>query len=337
MNNVLFWPEKTEYINKKVSKEIASHLFLFCNYQPDEIQVFGHDAKFLLGVMNLYKLIVDASIILMLPQIARTNKVQYNKEKLDSYIKNISVLRTVLCHNVSVENGESDLQAQYKLWLKKTIGKIELQEEKDYEKAVKTLETMGDDICKYLCDFINKAKFCPRKINVITSWEEAIFSFYKKKSGIKIFLGQMKDVYLSRCSMGSNHFQIHRLKQKVAHWFQCYYCQKGEVQIENLQKILDIHGKKLSKDVCSSIEKELIMEKGKLEAIKKEIALKLGLVSPERLTFYHYQEYYCMELDLKLRNTLIVMKKSGEANMLPESLMQELIENEFVDIHSEDF
>lgn len=337
MKSILFLPDAAEQMNQKVSKRIAPHLFLFCNYQPDQIKVFSSDAKFCQGVMNLYKLIVDASIISMLPKIARINKISFDNKRLDEHIRTISMLRTVLGHNVSIRNGTGDLQKQYDLWLKQVTGKTELKKEEDYEPAVKALEQIGIDIFKILARFIDQAAVCSRKENVTASWEEIIFTFYTKRSGQKIFLGQMRDAYLSRCPTGGNYFQKHRLNLKLAHWFQCYYCQKKEAQIDNLQKILTVYGKNLNKSVCINIQTEIEEGENELTILKRDIALKLKVDSPNNLSFYHYQEYYCMELDKKLKNILNEIKESGQGNMLPESLIQKLIEEEFTDIHSEDF
>ncbi len=337
MKSILFFPDLTELLNQKVSKKIAPHLFLFCHYQPDQVRVFSFDARFCQGVMNLYKLVVDASIIGMLYKIAKPNKIVFDQKKLDGHIKTISMLRTVLGHNISEQNGTSDLQKQYESWLKQATGKTVIQNAEDYEPAVKILEQMGADICRILDQFINQAALRPERKEVAASWEETIFAFYKKSPGQKIFLGQMKDAYLSRCYAGSINIQKNRLKRKLACWFQSYYCQKQEEQIRNLHKILDVYGAKLDKNVCRQIQVEAEEEEHRLEEIKRKVASKLGVISTDYLTPYQYQEYYFLEMNQKLQDALLRMKKSGKGSMLPESLMQELIEKEFAEIHSEDF
>lgn len=335
MKNVLFSAEETDMLNQKVSRQIAPHLFLFCNYQPDLVKVFNPDAQFLEGVMNLYKLVFDAGIIVMIPKIARLNKVSYDKNSLEDRIRTVHMLRTVLAHNVSDRNGTGELHQQFKYWIKQVTGKTEISLDTDYQAAISVLEKTGSGICEILNQFIEQAALCKKQESIISTWEDVIFEFYKKKTNEYIFLGQMRNAYLSRCSNGS--IQNNRLKRKVADWFRCFYCKKEEDQINNLQKILDEYGQNLSSDVCKDIKQEIQTEKEKLIEKNMQIADAVHCSSPARLTVYHYQEYYCLDLVVKLKKTLQKMKESGQANMLPEYLMQELIEEEFGDVHSEDF
>ena len=70
--------------------------------------------------------------------------------------------------------------------------------------------------------------------------------------------------------------------------------------------------------------------------IQKQVAKKICHDNIDALNDYSYKEYYFMNLKQSLRAVLADAKQQG-LTMLPEDLMQLLIERDFNEIHSEDF
>lgn len=333
MKSIVFSPEAAELLNGKVASKIAPHLFLVCNYEPEQILLFGTDAKFVQGGLNLYRFVIDASIIHEIDKIAKKCNIGYDRS-LKDYIRDISIIRTAFSHNLSQKNGTGYQQEAYNEWLKRAINKDQIMAAEDYEKALEKLEKMGADIYRILDRFLDKAAGVQDKNALISVWEETIISFYLKKSNENIFLGQMRDAYLSRCVNGK--IEKKNLKYNIAKWFQSFFCQKHEDRIKELENILRLYGSRMRKDDILKVEKDIDLHKSSLDAIKTQVATAICYGDQSRVSVYAYQQYYLANLKDKLNNILSVVKCTN-GTMLPEDMLQQLIEEEFKGIRGEDF
>ena len=76
-NNILWSSEESVRLNKKIQDNIAKHLFLTCNYEIGPLQqVISEDAKYLTAVLNLYKFLIDSSIINKLDSLRKGHSEQ---------------------------------------------------------------------------------------------------------------------------------------------------------------------------------------------------------------------------------------------------------------------
>lgn len=334
MRSLLFFPDVAEALNKKVMKNIAPHLFISCNYTPDRVKIFSTDAQFICGVMNLYKFAYDSSIVNSIGKLIKRNRLQCDDNGLKECLDIVQMLRTVTSHNVSEKNGTGDMQKKYDQWLEYAIQKKDISCAEDYEKAVEALELLGEELGNIIRYFVNQASHCQDKENLIKAWEEIIFEFYKKQNNERIFQGQMREAYLSRSCRNINERQINR---KIARWCKNYYLQRYEDLIYYYQDILARTQQKLSLKELEQIRDAIRNLRNNLEEINQKVADAVRHGDVTTLNDFSYKDYYFMNLDSALREILGEIKSSGDGSMLPEDLMQRLIERDFEGIRSDDF
>lgn len=340
MKSLLFSPDLAETLNNKISNQLAPHLFMFCNYQPDNIKVFSYDAQFLLGVLNLYKLVIDASIVKFIGNIAEVAQINFDKKSLNEYLNQIQLLRAIIGHNISEQNGMGNQLIEYKLWLNHVTGKSEITAASDYEMAFKELGIISENLYKVLDDFVSRvSKVVNKKSEIISSWEDQIFSFYKRDSNQIIYLKQMNEAYLSRCN--PSRIQRKQLSDKVANWIRSYYRQEVEDKIEEQKALFDKFAPKLKGADLNKLEKNINHKINEysdfLLKIEEKVLIATRCDDIKKLSAYHYQKFFLSELDFKLRKALVQIKINKNSTMLPQDLMQAVIELCFDNIRTEDF
>lgn len=105
MRSILFSSDGADDLNRLVQRGIAKHLFVVCNYNAGSFPAINADAKFLQGVLNLYKFTVDAGLIGKLSQIdddlgcVIKNKYKNDFRELKKCLDTIGSLRTYIAHN----------------------------------------------------------------------------------------------------------------------------------------------------------------------------------------------------------------------------------------------
>lgn len=319
MYNIAFTQDKTRELNERVAEYIAPHLFVFCNYNPESIKALSNDAKFILSVMNMYKLLVDASVCLKLVQIAKDNYINADFQVIRHINNAVDMLRTVFGHNLDENNGNDDEKKMMKKWFRTLIKKDLPATEEDYKIALDEMERYGDMLYDVLNDIINKISKSDRKKYIIESWEQAIIQFYKRPTSINIIEGQLYLAYQARNYSLSNKPS----KFDVASWVKDRVCYPEETQNENFGILLRRKGM-----TSSAIEKITVkIEENKKSLLKKqELVAKTTQKEVDRIGPYDYLHYYAREMAKKIETKI---KNENVTSLLPQDIIQELIEEEF--------
>lgn len=319
MYNIAFSKDKPIEINKLVTECIAPHLFVFCNYNPDSIKVLSNDAKFILSVMNMYKLLVDASICSKLFQIAKDNYINSDFQAIKNINNVIEMLRTVFGHNLDENNGNDDEKKQTEKWFRTLIKKDSPDAEEDYRIALDEIEKYGDMLYDILNDVINKISKSDRKKIIIESWEQAIIQFYRRPNSINIIEGQLYFAYQARTYTLVNKPS----KFDVASWVKSRVCYPEEAQNKNFAILLRKKGMPFS-----AIEKITAkIEENNTSLLKKqELVAKSAQKPVDRIGAYDYLHYYAKEMARKIE---VKIRTENVASLLPQDIIQELIEEDF--------
>lgn len=319
--NITFSPKGAEELNKKVKSSIASHLFLLCNYNPDSISIFSEDAKFMQASLNMYKFLVDAGICNNLKGLRKKYSITYDYMKIDTIIKNINAIRTTLGHNVDERNGTDDNRKIVEQWFLSVVGKKQLNDSKEYGKALKEIERYADECISIFTVFIEAVGKSDRKCELIKDWEKLIIDFYKRPSSKNIFEGQLMLAYQSRAGAGGKETKI-----DVANWVKEMFFYKEQSQIDNLQEI--VRKSSLSTSVLSDIRAK-ILDNERSIAEKKSCIAEFAKKNVDSLRMFDYWNYYLYIIPNKIQCHL----DSGQiSSLLPQDVVQQIIEEDFDDV-----
>lgn len=316
--NIIFSPKKAEELNERVSNSIATHLFLLCNYNPDSITIFSEDAKFMQASLNMYKFLVDAGICNNLKGLRKKYNITYNYKKIDTIIKNVNAIRTTLGHNVDERNGTDDNRKIVEQWFLGIVGKKQLDDSKEYEKALKEIERYGEECISILTAFVEAVGKSNRKCELIKDWEKLIIDFYKRPNSKNILEGQLMLAYQSRVGVGGRKAKI-----DVASWVKEMIFYKEQSQIDNLYEI--IRKSSFPASVLSNI-KEKILDNEKSIAEKKSCIAEYAKKDVDSLRIFDYWNYYLYTIPNKIQSHLDMGQISS---LLPQDIVQQIIEEDF--------
>lgn len=316
--NIVFSPVEAEKLNKKVCETLAKHLFMFCNYNPDSITVFGDDAKFMQAILNMYKLLIDAGICNNLWGIGKKYSINYDHIKFEDIIKSINSIRTTLGHNVDERSGNEKDKEVAEQWLLKVVGKKKLTNAEEYKKAVEKIERYGEDSITILTNFVESAGGNVKKGEIVKEWENLIISFYKRSNSRNILEGQLMLAYQSRLGIARKFSKV-----DVAEWVQKMLFYREQLLITNLREIIQ-------KSSLSPSQLEKIGEQiDENEKIINEKNDKVALFSKKRvdsLRMYDYWDYYVYMLPIRIEEKLA---DGVVQSLLPQDVVQQIIEEDF--------
>lgn len=332
MDNVLISSKPAELLNQKVREKIDSRLFLVCNYIPTDAVVFNWDAKFYLGIQNLYKFAIDTSCIIpsLNSYVPITQKGSFSDFR-DS-INKVRMLRSVIDHNNNEKNGyfEQEQLEQYTTWIREVLKKNQIESEDDFKKLYQELEKLGNKIVSDLNRFIDLVSSDPDRNRIVSEWEDNILRWYSKKQNI--YLGQLANIYLANAAAEFGSIRMipkNGIRRKLDIWIENMLFDDFDRNIERFEYLLKECDKKCPKAV-DSIEIKLSVCKKEREDFQKKIESqsKRFMNSSRSL----YREYFFMNLVEQLRETM----KHYTGGMLPQELLQEDIIRNFK-AGSEDF
>lgn len=328
-DSILYSNFESDKINQMIQTKIAPHLFLACNYAPSSFFIQSEDAKFIVGILNLYKFAVDGSIIDKIPNIMdETMGSTINRREFIKKINLVKALRTVFCHNESEISGNNDDVKIVNLWLEKIPQTIN-----DYKILNQQLQKLASEIVAILYQFINDASRSKRKEVLIENWENIIKNFYQRSNTKNILVGQLKKFYSARkgiLSMDrSDNLDMAKCVRK-------YYIGDIENELkkkeENYRLIcrtvsLTAENKSKLKTQIESVEKELIKR-------KKNIIKRLGNsgITIERIdgNDYLYLDLYMKELPQRIIKIIDdTVDTSVYGNLLPQNIVQYIVKQDF--------
>ncbi len=326
IKSILFSPDEAERINDEVQK-IKSSLFVFCNYNPGPIEPLSPDARFLVGVLNLYKLAIDAGIVRGIARIAKSMSVRL-KYSLFDIIRQASLLRSAIAHNFMIHNDGAPYAIEFRFWMLQAIGKKNFENTADYEKAFNKVEQLGDNLAYSLREFLDIIGSRSNREIVIEQLENTILEFYDRSAvGTNLIKRQMKELqyaYLvQNTGLRTNRRQTMRFfddNYAIAKWAEdfCLYEPMNKLKmIDMFRKTYKKSAEKLSDSLLRQEEEA----KRELEQLKGDIAKELGK-KEEKVNSYTYLAYYVRLVISKIKDRL---KGPRPSSLLPQGILQEII------------
>lgn len=326
--SILYSSEESDRINQLIQSKIASHLFLACNYAPSPYLIQSEDAKFVVGILNLYKFAIDGSIIDKIPQIMDAAMGStINRKAFAEKIKLVKALRSVYCHNESEISGNDDDIKTVNSWMQKTPQTIN-----DYRMLNQQLQKLASDIVAVLDQFIKDASKTRQKDVLIKNWEGIISNFYQRPNTKNILKGQLKKFYSARkgiTSMGkADDLDMVSCVRK-------YYI--GDLEQE--QKVTKDAYERIRKLSLPDKERAKMLEKikmveDKLENRKKKLIVRLGdgrtTIDNIDRNDYPYLELYMKELPQRIIDFIGNTQDTNVyGTLLPQDIVQYILKLDF--------
>lgn len=327
--SILYSCEESDRINQQIQMKIAPHLFLTCNYTPSTYSIHSEDAKFVVGILNLYKFAVDGSIIDKIPNImdaamgSTINKYVFMK-KIDL----VKALRTVYCHNESEISGNDDERKIVDAWMQKIPQTIN-----DYRALNQQLQKLASDIVVVLYQFIEEASRTKQKAVLIENWENIIKKFYRRPNTKNILVGQLRKFYSARKGI----LFMDRLDTlDMVSCVRKYYIGDLESKLEEKESTYKMLYRKLSLSVenQAKLRERVEIVQEELRERKKQIITRLG---NSRITIddidrnnYLYLELYMKELPQRI---IDLIDSTSDTNvygtLLPQNIVQYIVKQDF--------
>lgn len=327
--HILYSCEESEKINQLIQTKIASHLFLTCNYAPSPYLVQSEDAKFVVGILNLYKFVIDGSIIDKIPYIIDANMgIIFNKNEFKDKIDVVKALRTVYCHNESEISGNDHDIKVVNAWMKQIPKTVD-----DYGVLNQQLQRLASDIIAVLYQFVEDASRVKQKAVLIENWENIISRFYQRPSTKNILEGQLKKFYIARKGILNmdrytnldmmscvREYYIGDIERKLAKKESCYnmLCRKCSLSAETQATL---------KAQVKEVEDEL--KERKKQIIEKLRNNRTNIDNIDRSNA-PYLELYMKELPQKI---IKLIGDTSDTNiygtLLPQDIVQYIVKQDF--------
>ena len=318
MNSILFSSDAAEELNKKINEKIDKRLFLFCNYNPESLRSYSYDAKFVLAIMNMYKLLIDAGVCNKLGGIKKKYSLFFNFNRLEEIISIINSFRTYVGHNEDYKNGNEENRAIVERWFSRVIGKNYPENADQYEKPLDEITKYGEECITLLNDFVEEVSKHTKKRELITEWEELIFDFYKRPNSKNIIRGHIKLAYQARKGIVTNYRDI-----DIALWTESmlFYVEKSK--IDSLNSLTKSYS--LSAKVLKDISEKIAENENLIDDKKKNIASIIKKNESELKTF-DYLDYYVRCFPQRI----IEEYKMGRLeSLLPQDAVQQILEADY--------
>ena len=155
-SSIAFTDIPVRELNEMVRCQIAEHLFIACKYDPNVVKVYSEDARYIAGILNLYKFFIDASICNKMRRLCEMHGAGPEYEKLKEIIDTICMLRSVIAHNVDGNEDEGTNESEYNNWTAAVIGKHSIEGSDDFRRAGECIEQYGIDSICILKDILKK-------------------------------------------------------------------------------------------------------------------------------------------------------------------------------------
>lgn len=326
--SILYSCEESDRINRLIQTKIAPHLFLTCNYAPSPYYIESEDAKFVVGILNLYKFAVDGSVINKIPDIMDDNMSHTIDVK--SFKKNIDIvkaLRSSYGHNESEISGNDDDVKKVDAWMQKRP-----QTTNDYIALNQRLQKLAADIVDVVHQFVIEASRSKQKTFLIERWENIIGDFYQRPNTKNILVGQLKKFYSARKGILSMERSDNR---DMACCVRTYYIGDLESKRDEREEHYRIcRNLSLSTENQAKLKKKVEEVEEKLTERKNQIIMRLGsggtTIDKLDRNVYLYLDLYMKELPQKIID-LIKNAEDTDAyeTLLPQNIVQYIVKQDF--------
>lgn len=320
MKNILFDSKGAEDLNRMIQSQIAPHLFLICNYNPNAFTILSEDARFIQGIANLYKFAIDVSIIKKIKiidqELGSTIRVKHKSSllELNRNLNIIGTLRTFAFHN----NDHSDTIDKTEKWIINTIHKKEFETSDDYTIAFRELERIGDKIYKEVVEILKYMDKEYTRKELIEAFQKQILLFYKTNN--RLIKEELRAAYKARnttCGIVKDIW--------LAGWCKKMYIGSREEKIKFLSKQLT----RCKGDQKKKLEVFINNIQAEVEKIRRQVessdSFKRGA---SRMRNYDYLDFYCTNISEKC-TTLLPDILRQKFTMLPQDMIQYIIDKDF--------
>ena len=318
MSSILFSSEAADDLNRQVKEKIDKHLFLFCNYNPDSLRSYSYDAKFFLGIMNMYKLLIDTGVCSKIGRIVKEYSLSFGYNELNDIISTIRSFRTYLGHNEDYRNANEEDKVIVENWFSKLIGRKYPDNAEQYEKPLDEMTKYGEKCIKLLNCFIEEVSRHAKKHEIVAKWEELIFEFYSKPNSKNIIKGHIRLAYQARKGTIKNFREL-----DIARWTESMLFYEENSQINSLNNLAKVRclPSKVLKDFSEKIKKN----EASIHVKKKKVASYLKKEESE-LKVFDYLNYYVGCFPDRIREKY---KEGSLESLLPQDAVQQIIEDDY--------
>ncbi len=319
MSSILFSPNAADALNKKVKEKIDKRLFLFCNYNPDSLRTYSYDAKFFLGIMNLYKLLIDTGICKKFGKIKKKYSLSFDCNRLNYIILIIESFRTYLSHNVDCKSANEDDKVNVERWFLQLIGRKYPENAEQYEKPLEEITKYGEECIKLLNVFVEEVSMHTRKNEIIAEWVNLIFNFYSRPNSKNIIKGHIKLTYLA---LKGTSTEIN--EYDIALWTKKMLCYPEQTVIDNLEYALtnvSCLSEKNKKDISEKIKETSAL----MDNNKKKIA-EHQKKNKSELKPFDYLDYYVCCFPKQIRKKY---EDGTLESLLPQDVVDQIIEDDY--------
>lgn len=329
-DSIIFSPDVADELNE-AAKKIAPHFFVFCNYTPNLLSPLYADGKFLLGVLNLYKLTNDASLAKGICDIAKKQGWCSLSDKLGNIIWQSEFLRGALAHNNSLGvNSHSSLWL-YNRWVKEKTGKSKLTTLNDYNQALEALEKLGQDFSISLAEFMDQVSKSATQAGIIKEWEKKIVFFYfngtKGETIIKQLLRDFIHAKMDQNGAGESEINdLYHGNRRLANWARRFYMDGFDLKMKNYEYLASMG---MSSKTLQSIEEKCRELKADKEKKQKEIAASQSRGCDE-LRVYDYLDYYIKQAKVRMEDALADSRQVD--TLLPEGFIASMVAHDMGEV-----
>lgn len=350
MNAPIISAAVAQRLNQKVQQEINPHLFLFCNYEPTTSYAISEDGCFFIAIQDLYKFGVDSNCILSAYRkfVPPNDLRRFNR--LRDILDIINMLRAVIDHNQSVQNGkiEQEHLEAYNAWVESTLHKPTPETQQDFAILKQSLVAIAKEFVQLTEAFIDCVKSNPNVANVVKEWTDRTLYWYCNNTKTEIYKGQLMNAYIANAkAAGIEIRNIRTLGRKIGAWIEMalYYPYDKEIQelegsissAENMlngsNAMFEALRPKMSPDELQKFEdglrQSLAENKARCAEVMQERAELEIRIGGKHIDFFF------RNLEEQLRSTIKKLNDSGQHyTLLPQDLIQEDIELFFGNVPS---
>lgn len=318
MSSILFSSDAAEDLNKKIQEKIDKHLFLFCNYNPESLKSYSYDAKFILGVMNMYKFLIDTGVCNKIGVIKKRYSLSFDYKRLEEIISIINSFRTYLGHNEDYRNGNEDDKVIVERWFSHLIGKKYPENAEQYEKSLDEMTKYGEECIKLLNNFVEEVSKHTKKSEIIAEWEDLIFDFYKRPNSRNIIKGHIRLAYQARKGSTSNYRE-----GDIAIWTENMLFYEEQSKIDSLSNL--VNERSLPTKILKDISEKISENEALIRHKKEEVSARLKKAESE-LKSFDYLNYYVGCIPERIIEEYKARKLES---LLPQDAVQLIIYNDY--------
>ena len=321
-NNIIFSSLPAEKLNEKLLEISSGRPFIFCNYNPESIPVINDDARFLIAITNLYKLLIDAGICNQLKKVKKNYHMTFDYNQLEDIAAIVNGLRTVLGHNVDARNGDDCVNQVVDKWFIETIGKKRPDSIDDFKICNDKLERYGEGCVDILESFLNEVKVNDKKDSIINEIIQLNLQFYNRPSSKNIIRAQILQAYEAKKGMAVSNSDV-----SIADWTKRMFLYKEQSQIDNFKNVIQIL-KNIDNKTLNELHAKIANYEDELRAKNQKVA-DFKKKTIENLRIFDYLDYYVNSMPKRIEEYL---KQNPNISLLPQDIIQDIIEVDFKDV-----